>query len=205
MILRDGQVIDLKARVAPRVHRRETRLEAGIIDGTLTAVVQVPDLRVGDVLDQARLLESRPLVGGAERSGSSWLEWSRPVVLSRTQLTRPRDLPPEPGAMPDRITLPRRLPLCVGGLWVAAHEVRVRNGPIECIAPEPVTISNPAFDFSLATTVSDGGNLVLRWRSAPRIRAVPWDLTPEEMSGPGGGAPGPAQATGIGDQNSSPS
>lgn len=107
--------------------------------------------------------------------------------------------------MPDRITLPRRLPLCVGGLWVAAHEVRVRNGPLEFIAPEPVTISNPAFDFSLATTVSDGGDLVLRWRSAPRIRAVPWDLTPEEMSGPGGGAPGPAQATGIGDQNSSPS
>lgn len=128
MILRDGQVIDLKARVAPRVHRRETRLEAGIIDGTLTAVVQVPDLRVGDVLDQARLLESRPLVGGAERRGSSWLEWSRPVVLSRTQLTWPRDLPLEPGAMPDRITLPRRLPLWVGGPWAGPGSPRMRCG-----------------------------------------------------------------------------
>ncbi|MES2814614.1 MAG: DUF3857 domain-containing protein, partial [Pseudomonadota bacterium] len=79
-IHRGGQVIDLKPTISPQVYRRETRLEEGIIDGTLTAVVQVPDLRVGDVLEQATLLESRPLVGGSERSGSVWLEWSTPVV-----------------------------------------------------------------------------------------------------------------------------
>ncbi|MDP3195505.1 DUF3857 domain-containing protein [Tabrizicola sp.] len=104
MIHRGGQVIDLKASVDPQVYRRETRLDEGVIDGTLTAVVQVVDLRVGDVLDQATLLESRPLVGGAERSGSSWLEWSTPVVLSRTLLTWPRDLPLALGPMPDRVS-----------------------------------------------------------------------------------------------------
>ena len=104
MIHRDGQIIDLKAQISPQVYRRETRLEEGIIDGTLTAVVQVPDLRVGDVLEQATLLESRPVIGGAERSGSSWLEWSTPVVLSRTTLTWPRDLPLEIGPLPDRVT-----------------------------------------------------------------------------------------------------
>ncbi|MES2540405.1 MAG: DUF3857 domain-containing transglutaminase family protein [Pseudomonadota bacterium] len=102
-IHRGGQVIDLKPTISPQVYRRETRLEEGIIDGTLTAVVQVPDLRVGDMLEQATLLESRPLVGGSERSGSVWLEWSTPVVLSRTLLTWPKDLALELGPMPDRV------------------------------------------------------------------------------------------------------
>lgn len=76
---------------------------------------------------------------------------------------------------PDRILAPRRLPLYVGGPWVVTHEVRVRNAPIEFIAPDPVTISNPAFDFSLAAKVSDGGNMVLHWSYAPKARAVPPD------------------------------
>lgn len=104
MIHRGDQVIDLMDKVTPQVYRRETRLEEGIIDGTLTAVVQVPDLRVGDVLEQATLLESRPVIGAGERSGSSWLEWSTPVVLSRTLLTWPKDASLEVGPLPDRVT-----------------------------------------------------------------------------------------------------
>ncbi|MFM7335458.1 MAG: DUF3857 domain-containing protein, partial [Tabrizicola sp.] len=104
IIHRGGQVIDLKATAQPQVYRRETRLEEGIIDGTLTAVVQVPGLRVGDMLEQATLLETRPMVGGAERSGGSWLEWSTPVVLSRTLLTWPKGRPLELGPLPDRVT-----------------------------------------------------------------------------------------------------
>ena len=104
MIHRGDQVIELKDKVTPQIYRRETRLEEGIIDGTLTAVVQVPDLRVGDMLEQATLLESRPLIGAGEHSGSSWLEWSTPVVLSRTLLTWPRVLPLEIGALPDRVS-----------------------------------------------------------------------------------------------------
>ena len=104
LIHRGGQIIDLKPTAQPQVYRRETRLEEGIIDGTLTAVVQVPDLRVGDVLEQATLLETRPMIGGVGRSGSSWLEWSTPVALSRTLLTWPSDMPPEIGNLPDRVT-----------------------------------------------------------------------------------------------------
>lgn len=104
LIHRGDQLIDLKATAEPQVYRRETRLEEGIIDGTLTAVVQVPDLRVGDVLEQATLLETKPLIGAGEHSGSSWLEWSTPVVLSRTLLTWPKDQPLEIGLLPDRVT-----------------------------------------------------------------------------------------------------
>ena len=93
-----------RPRVSPQVYRRETRLEEGIIDGTLTAVVQVPDLRVGDVLEQATLLESRPVIGAGERSGSSWLEWSTPVVLSRTAPDLAQGPGLEVGPLPDRVT-----------------------------------------------------------------------------------------------------
>jgi transglutaminase-like putative cysteine protease len=104
LIHRGDQVIDLKDKVTPQVYRRETQLDEGIIDGTLTAVVQVPDLRVGDVLDQATLLETKPLIEAGEHAGSSWLEWSTPVVLSRTLLTWPKDQPLEIGTLPDRVT-----------------------------------------------------------------------------------------------------
>jgi tetratricopeptide (TPR) repeat protein/transglutaminase-like putative cysteine protease len=50
-ILRNGQRIDLIAGRAPfTVLRREERLEQRELDGTLTATMQVPDLRVGDIL-----------------------------------------------------------------------------------------------------------------------------------------------------------
>ena len=104
IIHRGDQVIDLKATVAPQVYRRETRLEEGIIDGTLTAVVQVPDLRVGDVLEQATMLETRAMLGAGEHGGSSWLEWSTPVALSRTLLIWPKDTPLEVLPLPDRVT-----------------------------------------------------------------------------------------------------
>lgn len=103
VVWRDGKEIDLKDRVQAQVFRRETRLEEGIIDGTLTAVLQVPDLRVGDVLDQATILTRRPMLATGERSGSSWLEWSTPVVLSRLALTWPKDQPLELGPLPSRV------------------------------------------------------------------------------------------------------
>ncbi|HEY6919815.1 MAG TPA: DUF3857 domain-containing protein, partial [Tabrizicola sp.] len=137
MIHRGDQVIDLKATAQPQIYRRETRLEEGIIDGTLTAVVQVPDLRLGDVLEQATLLQTRPMIGGAERSGSSWLEWSTPVVLSRTLLTWPADMPLEIGALPDRVTY-RRTDL---GTGLTRHEWRRENHippPEEAAVPDGV-------------------------------------------------------------------
>lgn len=103
VILRDGQEIDLKSVVTPQVYRRETRLDEGIIDGTLTAVVQVPDLRVGDVVDYASILTRRPFLAGVEFAGTSLLEWGTPVVLSRTVLNWPADRPLELAPLPPEV------------------------------------------------------------------------------------------------------
>ena len=57
-ILRDGKVIDaLAGGKTFTVLRRETKLEQATLDGTLTAALQIEDLRVGDVLDVAWTLE----------------------------------------------------------------------------------------------------------------------------------------------------
>ena len=50
-LYRDGQVIDVLKNASFEILRREDQLEAARLDGTLTAVLRVPDLRVGDELE----------------------------------------------------------------------------------------------------------------------------------------------------------
>lgn len=51
VIHRRGQVIDVLAKTSFEILRREDQLEAAMLDGMLTAVLRVPDLRVGDDLE----------------------------------------------------------------------------------------------------------------------------------------------------------
>jgi len=50
-VFRDGQVTDVLKNASFEVLRREDQLEAARLDGMLTAVLRVPDLRVGDELE----------------------------------------------------------------------------------------------------------------------------------------------------------
>jgi Domain of Unknown Function with PDB structure (DUF3857)/Transglutaminase-like superfamily len=58
-IIRDGQVIDVLRETRFRVIQREDGLEQSIISGLSTALLQVPDLRVGDDLDVAMSIVQR--------------------------------------------------------------------------------------------------------------------------------------------------
>ncbi len=51
VIHRRGQQIDVLAKTGFEILRREDQLEAAMLDGMLTAVLRVPDLRVGDDLE----------------------------------------------------------------------------------------------------------------------------------------------------------
>jgi transglutaminase-like putative cysteine protease len=53
VIHRRGQEIDVLGKTAFEILRREDQLEAAMLDGILTAVLRVPDLRVGDDLEIA--------------------------------------------------------------------------------------------------------------------------------------------------------
>lgn len=50
-VFRDGQVTDVLRTSSFEILRREDQLEAAKINGTLTAILRVPDLRVGDELE----------------------------------------------------------------------------------------------------------------------------------------------------------
>ncbi len=50
-VFRDGRVVDVLKGAKFDILRREDQLEAAKLDGTLTAVLRVPDLRVGDELE----------------------------------------------------------------------------------------------------------------------------------------------------------
>src|SRR3546814_17066870 len=48
---RDGETIDVLEKSSFEILRREDQLEAAMLDGIRTAVLRVPDLRVGDELE----------------------------------------------------------------------------------------------------------------------------------------------------------
>jgi len=62
-VLRDGQVIDALKSDKFEVLRRETNLESSMLDGRLTATVQIRGLRVGDVIDTALTRRFRDPLG----------------------------------------------------------------------------------------------------------------------------------------------
>ena len=68
-IHRDGNVIDVLASNNFEVLRREDQLEAARLDGNLTAVLRVPDLRVGDELEFAATIRSNDPSLGPSSAG----------------------------------------------------------------------------------------------------------------------------------------
>jgi hypothetical protein len=95
-VFRDGEAVDVLKTSSFEVLRREDQLEAARLDGMLTAVLHIPDLRVGDELDVAiTTFASDPTLGRNESGllmlaatpspgrfhlGLSWDEGHKPNV-----------------------------------------------------------------------------------------------------------------------------
>lgn len=95
-IYRDNDVIDVLRNANFEVLRREDQLEAAQLNGILTAVLRVPDLRVGDELEFAATIPSSDPTLGSQDAGIlglgpqpapgryhmrlSWAEGSRPAI-----------------------------------------------------------------------------------------------------------------------------
>jgi len=90
-VRRNGETLPLRDQVTANLFRRESRLESGIIDGTLTAHIDVPGVRVGDIVDVAFVWRSQEYLPGMNFSGSYSMEYSTPVALARTIVHWPND------------------------------------------------------------------------------------------------------------------
>lgn len=103
-IHRGDEVIDVMQRASFEVLRREDQLEAAMLDGNLTAVLRVPDLRVGDEIEfDATIRTSDPTLGkddagllflgpepapGRYHLRLSWAEGEKPAVKMTEDMTR---------------------------------------------------------------------------------------------------------------------
>ena len=95
-IYRDGETIDILSKASFEILRREDQLEAAKLDGILTAVLRVGDLRVGDELEVAFTIQaSDPTLGNKDSGllfllpnpptgrfhlGVNWLEGQEPKL-----------------------------------------------------------------------------------------------------------------------------
>ena len=68
-LFRDDQVIDVLKDASFEILRREDQLEAAKLDGMLTAILRVPDLRVGDELEVELTTFQRDPALGTNKSG----------------------------------------------------------------------------------------------------------------------------------------
>jgi hypothetical protein len=68
--MRDGQILDETTTIRPEILRQERQMDIGIFTGQQTALYQIPDLRVGDVVLVAYTIESLPLLNDLETWGT---------------------------------------------------------------------------------------------------------------------------------------
>ncbi|MEO0440088.1 MAG: DUF3857 domain-containing protein [Pseudomonadota bacterium] len=102
-IHRDGTTIDALPDISFEILRREDQLELAMLDGFLTAIARIPDLRVGDELELSYttpisdptlgnsgagilLLQSGPALGQI-RLGLSWAEGEKPNIQLTDDMT----------------------------------------------------------------------------------------------------------------------
>ncbi|MGE5466023.1 MAG: DUF3857 domain-containing protein [Ignavibacteria bacterium] len=98
---RGDEVVDLAPTAEFRVLNQESNFSQGILIGNRTAVAQVPDLRVGDILEYGYTLTGHNPVFG-DRSAVSVL-WNSvlPIAARRLRVIEP------PGGVDLRVTTPR--------------------------------------------------------------------------------------------------
>ncbi|MEZ5892704.1 MAG: DUF3857 domain-containing transglutaminase family protein [Parvularculaceae bacterium] len=92
-VVRDGVEIDRFDPLALKVVSREPELSDGVTDGDLTAYYEIPDIRVGDIVDYEVSWNIRSRIWPGEYFNSFSVEWSVPVAFSRTKLILPADKP----------------------------------------------------------------------------------------------------------------
>lgn len=104
-VIRDGMEIDRLDPGAFKVVQREPELSDGVTDGDLTFYYEIPDIRVGDIVDYEIGWNVESKIWPGEYFDDFSVEWSVPVALSRTKLILPsgksltianKGTPPEP-------------------------------------------------------------------------------------------------------------
>jgi tetratricopeptide (TPR) repeat protein len=120
-LIRDGRVTDVLARSKFKVIQRENNLELAMLDGELTAALQVPGVQVGDEIEFAVTIRSHDPVLGDRAQGSLALPTLGAPGAYRTRVVWPKTNPLQWRATPDLGAL---APASLGEAMVLTHEAR---------------------------------------------------------------------------------
>ena len=88
-VWRDGELIDQLTKAEIAVLRQEEGLEVGLIDGNLTALVELEDLRVGDVVDYSLSGSLATRLWPEEYFEAVVVEWPMPIAELHFRLVVP--------------------------------------------------------------------------------------------------------------------
>ena len=89
VVHRDRAALDQLGNVKIEVYRREQDLDKGIVDGHLTAHANIPDVRIGDVIEYEISTTSRPELDLDHFQGGFYTRWTVPVAYTRYRVLLP--------------------------------------------------------------------------------------------------------------------
>jgi hypothetical protein len=126
-IIRDGQEIDILKNQRFQIIQREGGLEQAMLNGQLTAMLQVPGLRIGDELEFAITIAAQDPTLGDHVFGAGQLPVQGMPGAFRFRLNWPDSMPLNWRATRD---LPQNLPAASQGQSSIQFEMRDPNGSI---------------------------------------------------------------------------
>jgi len=92
-VWRNGRRIDMRHRAHYAQLRRESELEQGLLDGSLTLNISLPDLRVGDRIDYAYTVAGANPVFGRGYYDSYTARYDVPLAARRLRVRYPDGMP----------------------------------------------------------------------------------------------------------------
>ena len=107
-VIRDGKVLDRTAATRFRVVAEESDLDAGIVDGTLKAIANVPDVRVGDVVDFALVTHHATRLWPGHVFDWYGQRFSDPLAQQSLRYLWPQDLEPRYKLLNSTVAFSRR-------------------------------------------------------------------------------------------------
>ncbi len=140
VVYRDGQVLDRLPQQGIRVLSREENLDENLYDGSVSAVIELEDLKVGDVVEYAYSIQGANPIFAGKYSDSFSTTWSSPVHQLRIRL-----LWPEGRALSRRERL-KRLQTSTEEKTGGLRDLRWGADDLPVLLPES---STPAWDLPI--------------------------------------------------------
>ncbi len=94
-LIRDGKIIDLTREAHFRVVEHEGELDDGIVSGTLKAIANLRDVRVGDIVDYATTVHARTTLWPGQAFYHFSQRYSEPLALRTLRLVWPDTMTPQ--------------------------------------------------------------------------------------------------------------